>query len=122
MSRADMLQGINRAKNAVDKDGGECKRLVHLVIELAAEIWDADGLREDFCVQHVSYPVVVFGGVNRVRWSPKYGFYIDNSCCTDKFKARFRNIVGTGDLSQYREDLPVHVREVLEKLDQYPEG
>ena len=45
---------------------------------------------EDFGIQHESYPVIIFGGTNRVVWSVRFGFRIDESYCTSRFIEHFK--------------------------------
>jgi len=47
--------------------------------EAALEVWLAGGLPEkDFCVQAIG-SCAVFGGLNRVQWSPEFGFRLFRS-------------------------------------------
>ena len=39
---------------------------------------------EDFCLQSVGYNCIIFGGTNRLIWTPN-GFAPDISYCTEKF-------------------------------------
>lgn len=60
-----------------------------LVCEKAEEIFRHCGAAEDFCVQHVGSEAVVFGGTNRIIWSPTGGFRLDSDYCTERFKQAF---------------------------------
>ena len=55
----------------------------------ASLIFDECGAADDFCLQNVGGAVVVFGGVNRVLWTPIRGFTLDSSFCTREFIKRF---------------------------------
>ncbi len=57
------------------------------IVEAAAEYWRG-GDPYDFCVQHVSPDCIVFGGTNRLVWSPGRGFQPSRSHCTPAFLAR----------------------------------
>ncbi|MDA8137015.1 MAG: hypothetical protein M0036_00055 [Desulfobacteraceae bacterium] len=59
------------------------------VYEAAKELFEACGAGEDFCVQHLSGTSAVFGGTNRVIWSPVAGFTLDASYCTERFKEKY---------------------------------
>ena len=68
-----------------------------VVVQQAAEFFDSSrGGIEDFCIQHhaIYDGVVVFGGTNRLQWSAKYGFRYSLTHCTERFIARFREIMG----------------------------
>jgi hypothetical protein len=56
-----------------------------MVIEYAESLFENAGCPDDFCIQSVSSFSVVFGGVNRLIWSPIRGFRCDTSYCTQKF-------------------------------------
>lgn len=61
------------------------------VLKSAAEHWV--GLDEDdFCVQAAFGECLVFGGTNRLIWSPRRGFYPDKSYCTERFIERCRQL------------------------------
>ena len=60
---------------------------------MAARYWDCWGLDAmDFCVQHTSLEVVIFGGSARVVWHPKTGFSLDAKCCSRPFTEHFDEI------------------------------
>lgn len=58
------------------------------VVESAHEIFRSAGCASDFCLQHCGLSSIVFGGTNRLIWSP-LGFQIDSAYCTDKFRQVF---------------------------------
>ena len=94
MSQHDMRRSIYQIRYALLHQKS-WDSLPGWVVELAAEIWDdGPGLREDFCLQHESFPTLVFGGVNRVVWTPRHGFRISESHCTERFKKRFAEWMG----------------------------
>lgn len=63
--------------------------LMFRVLEAAAAYWDGPGVDPtDFCVQLVSPDSVVFGGTNRLRWTPAHGFLPDPSYCSAAFLER----------------------------------
>lgn len=68
----------------------------YMVQETAREIFSQCGCEEDYCVQNVCSETLVFGGTNRVIWSPKGGYWCDENYCTDRFKERFKEIMGGG--------------------------
>ena len=47
---------------------------------------------DDFCIQHVGAEVVIFGGTNRLRWSPAHGFVPDPLYCTENFMVTYKGI------------------------------
>ena len=71
-----------------------------MVIERARSIWEHAGKRGDFCVQYDNFEtsgIMVFGAVNRVRWSLDYGFTLDTIYCTREFiKAFNETLRGVG--------------------------
>lgn len=68
---------------------GDAAILLYEVVLQAAVYWDAPGLDpDDFCVQHVGLDALVFGGRNRLVWSPAYGYRPDRRDCTAAFLAR----------------------------------
>ena len=59
-----------------------------LVIDQAEHIFEMCGASNDFCVQSVG-AVAVFGGTNRLTWSPVYGWRLDRAYCTARFIAKY---------------------------------
>lgn len=55
------------------------------VLEAAEELFLIAGCPEDFCIQHISGDTAIFGGFNRVIWTPMKGFRLDPSYCTVGF-------------------------------------
>lgn len=47
---------------------------------------------DDFCIQHIGENRVIFGGTNRLVWSPRFGFEPDKSYCTEKFLHHWETI------------------------------
>lgn len=63
--------------------------VVAMVAIAASRYWDAEGVSpDDFCLQGVGPECVVFGGTNRLVWSPERGFRPDRSYCNPAFLAR----------------------------------
>lgn len=60
-----------------------------MVFEAASELFDKMGYSGDFCVQSIGFNCIVFGGTNRVIWSPVNGFSLDVGYCSDKFIKAF---------------------------------
>ena len=60
----------------------------------AFEIFCECGAERDFCIQHVAWTGSVFGGDNRLLWSPVNGFRPDESYCTTRFKHLFNKHYG----------------------------
>ena len=53
-------------------------------IVVYAKEYFADCL-QDFCIQHVSYECIIFGGTNRLKWSVRKGFTVLEKYCTPSF-------------------------------------
>lgn len=62
----------------------QLKEIGNIVCEEARERFATCGAESDFCVQSIGF-VAVFGGTNRVIWSPKHGWSLDQSYCTERF-------------------------------------
>ena len=60
-----------------------------IVIEKARYIFEKLGCEDDFCIQYVGGSSVVFGGVNRLLWTPRFGFKLDPAS-NPEFVAGFR--------------------------------
>lgn len=56
-----------------------------LVIDEAFDVFTQCGAEDDFCVQHIGFPGAVFGGTNRLLWTPSRGFRPDHTYCTPRF-------------------------------------
>jgi hypothetical protein len=62
----------------------QCAYIFLSIIRAAAEFWEnSDPL--DFCIQHNSGEVIVFGGWNRLCWTAQRGFYPSVSHCNSTF-------------------------------------
>jgi hypothetical protein len=59
------------------------------VVDQAREIFKKCGVERDFVIQHVGSMGAVFGGTNRLMYSPESGFRIDRGLCTSKFKSNW---------------------------------
>lgn len=59
-----------------------------LVAYQAYLIFEACGRAKDYCIQGVG-EVAVFGGWNRLLFSPRRGWYLDESYCGAEFIAAF---------------------------------
>ena len=69
----------------------EATNLLFEVIDTAEYLYNTAGFKSDFCVQHISNSVIIFGGHNRVIWSPLNGYRVDSSCCRDEFIEKFNS-------------------------------
>ena len=58
----------------------------------AETIFTDCGAADDFCIQDIGIGSVVFGGINRIIWRPKSGFFPDRSYCTDRFLKCWDNL------------------------------
>jgi hypothetical protein len=61
------------------------------VAESAMRIFSDCEASSDFCIQTVG-SVVVFGGTNRLCFSPFKGFYLDEKFCTENFIKKFNEL------------------------------
>lgn len=66
--------------------------LLSRLIHAATTYWRYTSDVTDFCVQHIGTETVVFGGTNRLVWSPFAGFVPDRAYCTEKFLAHYATI------------------------------
>jgi hypothetical protein len=56
------------------------------IVAAAADFWERADNLDDFCIQSTDFcEQIVFGGTNRMVWSIRRGFFIDESYCSDKF-------------------------------------
>jgi hypothetical protein len=62
-----------------------------VVMEAATQIFSDCEASSDFCIQTVG-SVVVFGGTNRLCFSPFKGFYLDEKFCTENFIRKFNEL------------------------------
>ena len=44
---------------------------------------------DDFCFQNADGEIIVFGSVNRIVWSPTFGYQISSLHCTPAFRTRY---------------------------------
>lgn len=64
--------------------------------EIAKKFWAI--CPYDFCVQYDNFPIsIVYGGTNRVVWSPKHGFWVDKPYCSDRFIEHFEKVMNGGE-------------------------
>lgn len=87
----------NKALRSLDAEHGEVGSYADVIVEAASEFFDySEFAANDFGVQagHLEEGVVVFGGTNRLQWSLKFGFRYSPSHCSEKFIARFREVMG----------------------------
>jgi hypothetical protein len=78
----------------IEKYGQEINNVINLnelVVYYALELWKE--CPDDFCIQFVDVDCIIFGSVNRVKWTPKRGFSIDRSYCTKKFIEHYERIM-----------------------------
>ena len=60
------------------------------LVRAAAVYWDGDGIDKlDFCIQLFGVTAIVFGGTNRLVWTPTHGFNPDRPYCTERFLKRY---------------------------------
>ena len=60
----------------------------------ACEMFDYAGRESDFCIQLASdYGNSVFGGTNRLLYSPKGGWSVSQDHCTEGFIEKFKEWV-----------------------------
>lgn len=63
----------------------QLQRIGETVCEIAYCIFADCGESEDFCIQNAGSTSAVFGGTNRLIWTPLKGFYPDRSYCRPGF-------------------------------------
>ena len=61
------------------------------VVRWAACYWHGVS-DDDFCIQSVGETTIVFGGTNRLVWSPSAGYRPDRSYCTQSFLHRWEQL------------------------------
>lgn len=84
-----LKERINAAQERIYQEnivngGSSLIMLVHGLLTAAARYWSRVD-PTDFCVQLVTPDCIVFGGVNRLIWTPAHGFKPDRSYCTPAF-------------------------------------
>lgn len=62
----------------------QCEEIGVLVVLRAEEHFRKAGCEADFCIQDIGENAI-FGGTNRLRWSPDRGFEPEALFCTPKF-------------------------------------
>ena len=72
-------------------DPADQEQLVFSVIDTAATFFE--GFDTDFGIQYRDSDNIIFGGLNRIVWSPLKGFRIDRDYCTPDFIAQFDKIM-----------------------------
>ena len=70
----------------LERDWGE---IVLSIVDEAREIFRECGDEDDFGLQHAAGGGIVFGGTNRLLWTPGGGFRPDASYCSSRFLERF---------------------------------
>jgi hypothetical protein len=94
-----VLEKTSVVRSLMVVPGGFDERLAgyaEAVAAMAAEFFDySRSAIEDFCYQAGSLEngVVIFGGTNRLIWSLKHGFRLDESYCTQQFKDHFAYLI-----------------------------
>jgi len=66
--------------------------IMYSVFERAYSIFHRAGCPHDFCVQHATEYGIVFGGSNRLVWTPFNSFSADPNYCTESFIKAYRTI------------------------------
>ena len=76
------------------KSIGNADVLIQAIVYDAYGYWQRANCTEDFCLQYSDLwaGVMVFGAVNRVRWSMQSGFTMVTGACTHKFFAANSNV------------------------------
>lgn len=63
------------------------------IIDEARALYEEIGHDDDFGIQHVGEGKIIFGGLNRVHWTPSRGFVCDIDC-TENFRTLFNIELG----------------------------
>lgn len=94
-SRAQLHSAQLRESAKIENTSEEMQILEigELVILAAEEIFELAGCKQDFCIQHVG-ECAVFGGSNRLLWSPVKGFRYDAPYCSPRFLKAFGQWMG----------------------------
>jgi hypothetical protein len=93
---------INSVANELNKHIDN-EMLSYLVAESAGYYWE--GIQaDDFGLQVFDTEYIVFGGVNRIVWSPANGFRPDRSYCTARFLKRYESIGPLPGLNKFKRD------------------
>ncbi len=75
----------------IEKTANKIRQFIdlnELIVYEALCIWEECPF--DFCIQHQTEDSIIFGAVNRVIWTSKHGFNIDESYCTKRFIEHFK--------------------------------
>lgn len=93
---------IVRAKRQLTLFQPEIKdTLLEAIADAAANFFE--DTPEDFCVHHVTYDTIVFGGTNRLIWSPHQGFRPDAEHCSKEFLLHWQRTITTHVLPVQRQ-------------------
>jgi hypothetical protein len=69
---------------------GSVEGILYSIITEASEFFaECPG---DFCVQHVTDTVIIFGSTNRIVWRPATGFAPDVMWCNAAFLKHFKTV------------------------------
>jgi hypothetical protein len=79
---------VGRASGVLERLLEDSETVISCLVKQAMGFWEE--CPGDFCVQHVDPNGIIFGGSNRVLWTPCSGFMADESRCTDQFLDHFR--------------------------------
>lgn len=63
-----------------------------LVADRARDIFYLCHAESDFCIQYAGPMGAIFGGTNRLNWSPRIGFSPDRPYCTKRFLKEYDNL------------------------------
>lgn len=66
--------------------------LLVTITKAAVRYWEYTNDTSDFTLQLVSDDCVIFGGTNRLVWSPFYGFRPDRAYCTERFLSHYEKL------------------------------
>jgi len=75
-----------------DSTNSQLKEMGEIVVERARDIFCDCQAEDDFCIQHISGTIVVFGGTNRLIFDPITGFRADREYCTKRFLDTFNSL------------------------------
>ena len=65
-----------------------------IILEEAKILWEE--CPSDYCIQYIndSNGVIVFGSTNRVVWTPRRGFRLEQSHCSERFIEHYKELMG----------------------------
>jgi hypothetical protein len=72
----------------MDMENGVVEEIGLLLIDEAQQRFQQCDAQNDFCIQDVGINVI-FGGTNRLIWSPRQGFILDKLYCTQQFIKKY---------------------------------